>query len=328
MIFCWNRALFFELKTKSMKTIVALLCILLSASLLTAQSPVDLPSGNSGLNQEGSLRQFGVFRDYLVHLPAGYSERKKYPLVVNLHGMGGNMRRQMEYTDMNAVADEEKFIVVYPQGLTGKVPARGETTQWDTHFNTNTRDVEFMDTLLQVLEENYSIDSRRVYATGFSNGALMCYRLACELPGRFAAIAPVGGNMPLAQELQCALDPPVSVLYMHGNEDRIMPINGIPLYSMSAEATVQFFRDRNGCSGDPYQFSVPDVDTEDRSTVRILTFADCEGKSTVVHYLINGGGHTWPGAQEDKRLGNTNRDIQASRIIWEFFAEHRLPKIK
>ncbi len=309
-----------------MKTVIAFFLIFVPFCLLTAQSAPERPPRDRGTEQEGSLRQFGTFRDYLVHLPAGYTERKKYPLVVNLHGMGGNMSHQMKYTGMNSVADEEKFIVVYPQGLTGSVPTRGETTQWDSNFNTNTRDVEFIDTLLKILEKDFSVDSRRIYATGFSNGALMCYRLACELPGRFAAIAPVGGNMPLAQKSQCDLSQPVSLLYIHGNEDRIVPINGIPLYSMSAESTVRFFRDRNGCSGEPYQFSVPDVDAEDGSTVSILTFADCRDKSTVVHYLINGGGHTWPGAAEDERLGNTNRDILASRIIWEFFAGHRLPK--
>ncbi len=297
------------------------ICLCLS---LHAQSSAKNKRKKTGENIEQSVKLGETFRDYIIHLPAGYSPKKKFPMVLNLHGLGGNMRQHMEYTGLNAVADKERFIVVYPQGLVANVPGMGERSQWDAYFFTQTNDVAFIDTLIDMMQQEFAVDPSRIYATGFSNGAFMSYRLACELPGKIAAIAPVAGNMPILQQSEWKQKRSVPILQIHGTADKLVPPAGIPMYSLSTDSTLQFFVALNKCSEKKREFDLPDADPEDGSTVQIFTYADCDGKATVEHYRIENGGHTWPGSQEVKRLGVTNRDFEANRVIWEFFARHAL----
>ena len=139
----------------------------------------------------------GRFRTFLTHLPTGYNKSLKYPLILAFHGGSPLGYQSIQYqSKLSQKADSSSFIVVYPEG----VKVAGNRT-WNAggccapSTNLNIDDVGFVNSLLNNLFANKSIDTSRVYATGFSNGALLCYRLANELTNRFAAIAPVAGEL-------------------------------------------------------------------------------------------------------------------------------------
>ena len=266
-------------------------------------------------------------RSFIVHFPATYQQGDQLPLVISLHGRSTDNKTQMSYTGMNQVADKHNFIVVYPQGL--EVMIQGSmTTQWNVSDPNGTKDVAFMTNLIDLMHQDYNIDLERVYATGFSNGALMSFRLACELSDKIAAIAPVGGNLPLAQKNNCILSHPVPILYIHGTEDTYVPIEGIPSFTISSEATIEYFVNLYQCKETPEETQIPDHNKEDQSTAKYFVYVDCNEGSEVQYYEMEGAGHTWPDALEAEQLGATNRDFNGSQVIWEFLSrfEHPDPK--
>ena len=206
-------------------------------------------------------------------------------------------------------------------------------------------DVDFISTMIDELATSYHIDSSRVYATGLSNGGAMSYYLASQLPNRLAAIAPVAAPRPANP----TAPRPLPVLHVHGTADSFVPIAGgfmnIPLPGGEYFSTfrvpaiddvIDDWRESNGCVGEPVITQLPDLNTQDSSTVtliryedgeRYLTAAGDERSAEVLYYMIEGGGHTWPGGGMPALFGPTNRDINASAEIWNFFSRHELPAV-
>ena len=149
----------------------------------------------------------GLERHYILHLPDSYDESKSYPLVFVFHGGGGNAENIQETTNFSKKADEEHFIVVYPEG-NGKLPHKLLT--WNCGFccgyslENNIDDVGYIRALVEYLKETYSIDADRIYATGMSNGGIMSYQVGAALSDIFAAIAPVAAQIG-GQATACAL---------------------------------------------------------------------------------------------------------------------------
>lgn len=215
----------------------------------------------------------------------------------------------MHFSGFNAVADTGRFAVVYPQGLdnawnVGLIPAA------------TADDAGFLSALTDTLHARYSIDRRRVYACGLSNGGFMSYRLACELPGRIAAIASVAGTMTPTALKACMPAEPIPVMHMHGTEDHIVPYAG-DAGKIAVDTLMTFWKRINGCSAEPQISRLPDRAGEGSYVVKY--FWTSPGQSAPVVLLkIGGGGHTWPGSVGKTGSGNTNRDINASREIWNF----------
>jgi len=140
----------------------------------------------------------GIDRTYLVHLPTAYDEAGNFPLVIAMHGGFGNAHNLQNQSQLSVTADDENFIVVYPEGVQGGV---FDIRTWNAGrccgfaSTSDVDDVGFINALIDTLLANYSIDMNRVYATGMSNGGFMSYRLACEISDRIAAIAPVAASM-------------------------------------------------------------------------------------------------------------------------------------
>jgi polyhydroxybutyrate depolymerase len=164
-----------------------------------------------------------------------------------------------------------------------------------------------------------------VYATGISNGAMFAYRLACDLPGTFAAVAPVAGALPADLAPGCAHGAPVSVIAFQGTADPLMPYLGGGAGQrrvLSAERSIALWGTRAGCTGTPVTTDEPDR-TTDGTRVRRTVFLSCPEGRAVELYTIDGGGHTWPGGPEaGRRVGRVSREIDATELIWAFFAGH------
>jgi len=287
--------------------------------------PAVAESGNS---TAGCVKIGGLSRRYRLHLPKGY-RGERLPLVIGLHGGGGKPRQFEGYSKLSQVSDRSGgFIVVYPKGVDG----HWNDGRLDTGIDglEEVDDVAFVAGLIDRLTREHAIAPGRVFATGISNGGMLCHRLACELSERIAAIATVAA--PMAEDLAPVCQPgrPVSVLTLPGNRDPIMPFDGGPILSnradrgrvLSAADTTAFWRRQDGCPDPPATERIDDR-RFDRTAIHTDTYAPCDAATAVVQMTIDGGGHTWPGARIAPLLGRTSKEIDAGEVIWAFFAAHR-----
>jgi polyhydroxybutyrate depolymerase len=268
-------------------------------------------------------------RSYLVHIPKTYDPETPTPIVLILHGAGTNARMMVPFCAMNEKSDEAGFIAVYPNG-TGAV---GIFLTWNAGglherlAEGKADDAKFVGGLLNDLATVVNVDTKKVYATGMSNGGMMCYRLADELSDRITAIAPVAGTMAIAEAKP---NRPVPVMHFHGTADRIVPFGGPKgtpkfLTFKSVEETVRIWAKINGCKEEPVVEQLEDK-AEDGTTVTKKTYSPQEGSAEVILVEIEGGGHTWPGVEPPVPfIGKSTKDISANDMIWEFFERHRLP---
>lgn len=286
-----------------MKIIVSLLLVCTALPALTSA-------------QVKSLVHKEEKRRYLVYTPASYAAQpdKTYPVVFNFHGSGMTMAEQMLYTQMNRAADRHGFIVVYPSGV---------KQDWNVGFGMSylegTDDIGFTETLLARLKQDYRVDDRRVYATGLSRGGFFALRIAAELPHKFAAVVSVGAPMPEPVIQHHSSTGKVGVLQLHGTADQVVAYGGKPTGYLSAEATYDYWLQRNGIVGDRATPVVLGADVTWRE--------QGNGRQRVALATIRDGGHTWPGADPFNvglPIGKTTRDIDANETIWQFLSQHRL----
>ena len=289
------------------------------AAALPAQShPVPAPAG-----EPRTLRVNGVERTFLLYLPPTYQRGKPAPLVLVFHAGGGDGRGIAPHTGFSRLAGREGFVAAYPDGLDGRWnDGRRHAASHD--------DVGFVRALLDTLYRELTLDSTRVYATGISNGAMLSYRLACELPGVFAAIAPVAAGMPASLRAGCAQAAPVSLLAIQGTADPVLPYAGGGAGRgrgsvLSATESIAFWAKLSGCTDPPTTTAEPDR-IHDGTRVRLTAHAGCRDGRGVELYTVQGGGHTWPGGPPVGRsVGRVSRDLDATELIWSFFARHPRP---
>src|SRR5262252_571677 len=253
----------------------------------------------------------GATRTYLLH--TGGPAKPGRPLVLVLHGWHGSAAGLERRTkgSFDKLADRDGAVVVYPQAL-------GDP-QWNAWSDTPPDDVGFLVALVDALAAELGVDRRQVFAAGFSNGAGMAYRLACQRPDLVAAVAPVAGGM--SAPVACACHPalPVAIIAMHGTDDSTVP------FSSAQRNDIQTWVRRDGCPAQPTSIDVPDVDPLDGTRTRADVFGPCAAGTAVAFYTIEGGGHDWPGGEAVTRLfkhGSTPRDFDAAAVIWDFFRKN------
>jgi polyhydroxybutyrate depolymerase len=250
------------------------------------------------------------------------------PLVLALHGAAMNAGMMAAFSGMNPEADKAKFIVVYPNG-TGLADT---LLVWNSGGlgpeRKNPDDVAFIRLLLDAMARELKVAPKRVYVAGLSNGGMMAYRLALEMPDRLAAIAAVGGTLIQAD---AHLARAVPAIHFHGTADRIVPYDGPnakrqgPMNFLSVPATIKTWVKWTGCPETPIIREVPDQ-FQDGTRVRISTYGPGQEKAEVVLVEVIGGGHTWPGQQPAfSIIGKSTREISANQMIWTFFQKHPLP---
>ncbi|NQX92800.1 MAG: hypothetical protein HRT74_11880 [Flavobacteriales bacterium] len=265
----------------------------------------------------------GLDREYTLYQPLGDGP---FPLVFCLHGYTNNATFQMEYSAFNEVADQEGFMVIYPQGTNDDLGI----PFWNAWMAEDSADdVGFIDYLIDLAIENHDADASKIYSCGFSNGGIMSYTLACELSHRIAAVASVAGTMNAEVIEDCDLDQPFPVMHIHGDLDLVVPIDGNELGDItdfgvliSAEETLTFWNDLNNAEPG-VTTDIPNESILDFCTAEYTSYSWGDGKENAF-ILVEGGGHTWPGGFPLVVVGNTNQDFSASEEIWEFFSQYEL----
>ena len=265
---------------------------------------------------DGSITFAGIQRDYILYVPEIYTPGEAVPLILNFHGYTSNAFEQLNYGDFRPIADTAGFIVVHPMGT---VDLLGNT-HWNVGWGTSSvDDLGFTAALIDSLSAEYSINQDRIYSTGMSNGGFMSYHLACELSERIAAIASVTGTMNVNQPATCSPGHPMPVMEIHGTADATVPYTGNFLFG-TTPAAVAYWVTYNNCESTPSITAIPDTDGGDGCTAEHQVYTGGNNGSTVEHFKIINGEHTWPGSA----FGGvgTNQDIDACNEIWRFFSKY------
>lgn len=274
----------------------------------------------------GEITIDGWKRTYLLNLPPTYySNDVKRPLVLALHGTGGSADQFEQDYSFTEKANREGFVVVYPEGVRKQDGILGIRT-WnagsccDFASYSNIADTKFISTLTDTLCNRFSIDRSRIYVVGMSNGGMMAYRLAAELPGKFAAIASVSGNMVYPTEN--AKPAGVPLLHIHSELDTKVPFNGGAglgnvVFPPAIEG-IHYFAAKNACDTNSV------VEVFDGYVKR--SWRNGSGITKVECYLTADGGHAWPGSRKARPRADTPSGvIPANDLIWEFFSRFSIP---
>jgi polyhydroxybutyrate depolymerase len=276
-------------------------------------SAATCPAGAStGLSVQ-TMTSGGVQRSYRLYLPTSYDASTPLPLVLNFHGFSSNAWQQERYSGFIDIAEREGFVLVTPDGTS--TPRRWYIYgKWERGY---VDDFAFTEDLIDEVSASICIDQARVYATGISNGAAMSSLLGCK-SDRIAAIGPVAGSPYSA--LLCRNAGPVPVIAFHGTDDALVPFDGgnggrLGLPVTPVRENMLGWAEHNGCD--------LTLQTERiASDVVLERYTNCDEGADVLLYVIEGGGHTWPGARDVPWLGNTTHSISASELIWSFFEAH------
>ena len=275
--------------------------------MLCACSVKDDSSTNEGAL---ILSHNNVNREYLLHIPENYDPNNSHPIVFNFHGYGGTATDHMYSADLRSIADTAGFILVYPQGL----PLDG-SPHWNIAENggdnkSNSDDFGFVTSLINELQSEYNVDTDRIYACGYSNGAGFSFSVACHLD-QFAAMASISGLMSDWALVNCDPPKPVGVMIIHGTSDDTRPYSGINDYLLSVDEEIQFWTDFNDTD------SIPQINNfNDGNTIEHFKYDNGTNGSSVELYKINNGYHVWFDFLHNGK--NTNQ------LIWNFFSKHSL----
>lgn len=268
----------------------------------------------------GALLSSGETRRYLLYIPDSYDPSRPAPLVISLHGFSEWPAHQMHISGWNELADQYGFIVVYPSGT--QVPLRWRLQDFPGDQPGQPIDVAFITDLIDHLSGVYNLDPARIYVNGLSNGGGMSYELSCFLSERIAAIGSVAGAYLLPVD-QCHPSRPVPAILFHGTADRVVPYFGGPgrAFRLPFPSIPEFalsLAESNGC---------PTPAQAEQVSQHVLSqfYSGCT--APVILYTIQDGGHTWPGGESMPALlvGQTTSEIDATRLMWDFFQQHPLP---
>lgn len=267
----------------------------------------DSPVVTEAPNQTSlTLTHDGIAREYILYVPASYDGTSEVPLLFNFHGYGGKMNDHMNNADMRPLSDAENFILVYPQGS----PLQG-SPHWNPSLpnpdnKSNADDLGFIEALVNQLSADFKIDTKRIYACGYSNGAMMSFGLALHKNDLIAAVGSVSGTM-----LDTDITPsnPIPVIVIHGTKDGVLPYEGGSFFN-SVETLLNFWINVNQANTKPI------VTSDDDNGTSIEHYQYTEGKNdvSVEHYKIIGGEHVWFKMKYEG--SNTNE------LIWDFLSRY------
>ncbi|MBD3286506.1 T9SS type A sorting domain-containing protein [candidate division WOR-3 bacterium] len=249
---------------------------------------------------DGSITYDGNERTYYLHIPPQYNEEDPLPLLIALHFYGGTGEAMAMTTNLNAKADQEGFIAVYPDAL-------GSPPSWDMYG-----DVGFTSALIDSLLDEYGIDTLRIFAAGYSNGAFMAHVLAADLSKRIAAVSMVAGGLMITYWWEFSLDRPISTIHFHARDDAAVPYDGSQ-GTAPVEEMLQSWSTQNGCTEGPDSF------WHTAAALR-QTWSNPDGDVENVLWSTNEGGHyNWP-------TESGPHEISANDLMWEFFIAHPMPE--
>lgn len=270
-------------------------------------------------------------RCYLLYVPAAYDPAQPAPLLVNLHAFSAGPKEQMQLSGSNELAETANIVVVYPQG--SSFPQRWHTVA--PADDPRVDDVQFIRATIADVSRLLAVNPVRVYVMGFSNGGSLAQRLACEAADLVAAVGSVGSPAPNLPG-GCQPARPVPLIAFHGTADPISPYEGgvisfpvldglistnpTPLTVPPVESWLAAWAERNGCQETGELQGVT-------AGVIAKRYSGCREGAEVRLYIVDGGGHIWPGGGELPAgvFGPASQAINASQVIWDFFEIHPKP---
>jgi polyhydroxybutyrate depolymerase len=302
----------------------------------TMSSGVKLGSGEHALVLQVNNRE----RRYIVHVPQSYDEKRPIPVVIMFHGGGGTAKNAIEETGWTAKADQAGFLAVFPEGSAPDPSQPGDFRTNPQTWNDGSKrfypekvgidDGAFTRALIDELKVRFTVDARRVFLTGFSNGSSLTYRLGVELSDCVAAIAPVGSSGLRLADPQ-VLQGPVSMISLHGLDDKLNPFEGGAVKILARDEidprppiteSVERWAKMLACP------RLPEI-IFNANGVKALRYGPGTKGSEIIFYTIEDTGHTWPGGNSSLPewiVGKTTKKINATDVIWDFFAKHPMPK--
>lgn len=247
-------------------------------------------------------------RTYKIYIPESINTHEYVPLVFVFHGAFGNGAGMERGTGFNQLAEDHKFIVCYPDAATENWE---EGCMCNKPYRLGIDDIGFVNFLIDKLSTLYKIDSKKIYAAGYSQGGLFAQNVACKLSGKFAAVAAVASSMSVQLFESCKPENKISLLIIHGTEDNTLPFNGLESGSFSLVSSPSAFKlwgNINGCNSEEKAEILPDKGDPYISVIKRY-YENCTGNIKTILYEVKGGGHSW----------FTSPDINATQTIVDFF---------
>lgn len=291
--------------------------IFLCAFFLAAV-PWEAIADDKGQSMIHELNVNGAARTYIVYKPVMPDSRRP-PLMIVLHGGLGNARHMERTAGMNEIADSGGFMVAYPDGTGGRIKSMQNRRTWNAGrccgpaVTQNTDDVSFIAGMIDDIRTRYPIDTRRIYIAGHSNGAMLAYRLACEIPEKIAAVVAVSGTLAVDD---CERAKDVPVLHIHGEHDKNVPFAGgrgqhslANVAHRSVPDTINLITRPRVCTAAERRTVNGDIQA---------SIYHCSGGAPVELYVIKGGGHAWPGGKGRNNKLPDNRHVSAAKLAWDF----------
>jgi len=259
--------------------------------------------------QKCSLTHNGIYREYYIYIPSTYTSSSNASLMFVLHGYGSNATNILYYSDFQSLSEQDEYILVYPQGALLNGVTHWNVGGWTLGSTIN--DVDFIETIIEIVSDEYYINTNRIYSTGMSNGGYMSYHLACNT-NLFAAVASVTGSMTPETYNNCNPRNTSSVLQIHGLQDYTVPYTGAP-WSKTIPEVMEFWGQINDCNEAPLS-SI--ADQSNGTYIYYDSYQDCNNNSGVELILHSSMGHTWPSV--------SNHGFSATAEVWSFFKEYDL----
>ena len=188
--------------------------------------------------------------------------------------------------------------------------------------------------MLDKLATEYSVDAHRIFVTGYSDGGMMAFRLACSMSARVAAVAPIASAMPKNMADGCQPSRAIPLLMINGADDPGMPYGGgiargAGVVTLSAQASAGTWAKLDRCEPRPIQSVLARGDKQ-KPNIRVDAYRECHDGAEVILYTIDGVGSIWPGGDQSaapaaKKAGKTGPDLDAGELLWKFFSTHPLP---
>lgn len=315
--------------TKIISIIVALVLVGAVAYFYFVYSTLPAEPQLSGKVQSGKIRIDNQDRNYLTYIPQQLAS--KPGLIFAMHGTGMDAVRMRQWSgyELDRLADQHGFVVVYPDGYKGNWNDFRINSPFEAKKE-NIDDVGFIQSLVGKLVREQHIDPGKVFVFGFSNGGQMAIRLAIERPKLITAICAISANLPIAETFEGNSEGHTSkIMLVTGTEDSINPYLGGPVTlfglkkvgtAISAKATAEYFVKRNDITGDPENQSFSSKTVNDPTHVELQRWRS-SGKSAVELFTIVGGGHVIPQQKfrfprlMGKTTGNFNAPLEATKFF-------------
>lgn len=310
-----------------MRNIVSVILVLLGFVFVATETKGQALSRNlPNAFWQAELREINIAqtqRSYLLREPTSHLTGSNKPLVIVLHGGGGNAHNAENMSGFSRLVNSKEIYVVYPNG---SGPRENTLLTWNAKhccgfaMTQNSDDVAFISALIDKLASDYPIDTRRIYVTGMSNGAMMAHRLGIELPHKITAIAPVAGTLFGDEQMP---DSAVSALIINGALDENVPLTGGHSDGLGARAwdgtpakpsifQSEFWAMANNCDTRPVETSI--------GQIHRIRYA-CQNRSRVEQIIVLDNGHAWPGGQAGRaRAAPPSQSFDATEAIWDFFS--------